>query len=118
MFASRAQVGIFGIGDVVPQGPVQTDITAYYQAGLIVGAGGTSPLDMSNSTADEQAAFNSGFNAGSSPITLAQTQGGVAPGSGGTPPPTPPGTPVISNTIVFGIAGIAMLFFIVALTKR
>lgn len=69
------EIGDLGDTTFTPQGPTTPDVAAAYQAGLVVGAGGSSSLDMSNSSQEAQAAFNSGFLAGSSPVTLAQTVG-------------------------------------------
>lgn len=117
MFASRQSIGIMGLGDsFVPSGPQPLDVQAAYQAGLVVGAGGTSTFDLSNSTAEEQAAFNAGYVAGSAPVTVAQTSGAPPGGTSSLPPP-PASTP-ISNAVVFGVAGIAALFLIMAMVKR
>jgi len=122
MFASRQSVGIQGIGQVTPYvGPVSPDVTAAYQAGLIVGAGGTSPLDLSNSTAEQQAAFNAGFNAAQAQPPLVTSGPNVGVQTGSVPLTVPPAaqpTPVITNTVVFAVAGIAALFLIIGMVRR
>lgn len=131
MFASRASIGVMGLGQTTPStvfaGPVDPSLTDAYNAGLIQGAGGTSPFDLGSATAEQQAAFNSGVNAAQAQPGIVTTgpNAGVAisaVSSPVAPPPattTPPATtPVVSNIVIFAIAGAAALFFIVTASKR
>lgn len=109
------------LGDTfTPQGPVTPDVAAAYQAGVVVGAGGQSNLDLSNSTAEEQAAFNAGFNAGSAPVTLAQTSGSsVLPSMPSSSSSTSPaGFHPTTAVLVLGGIGLFLLLDILGGRRR
>jgi len=104
-----------GMGQV-PQGPVSPDVTSYYQAGLVFGAGGTPSIDLSQGfpSAEAQQAFVSGANAAQAPVTLAQTTGAAGPIVGAVvPTAVATGAPGVStflqqnqNLLVWGGLGL------------
>jgi hypothetical protein len=121
MFASRASIGVMGLGDaascpsieqlqgvVDPTDPCQNPIAS---------------LPVSTVPSGGPTASQILFGTPASVPTAAQIMAGASP----TVTPAIPGlissatasaTPVVSNTVIFAAAGIGILFFIVMASKR
>jgi hypothetical protein len=104
MFASRRAVGVMGLGDVPTfcapgfAGPLTPDQQATCDAA-------SSYQTVSTPQGDYQIVNGKIFDPKGNPVS-------------GIPGGPTPGTPVISNTVVLAAAGIAGLFFIMAMIKR